>query len=257
MTSYFFFLFRIANNFDQERTAMTAMGWKGYIITLNSTRYKRTTEVLSKFPIRPFRLDPVSYTSHVVQWNAETSGAQSERLQRTLSNKFTHRTALLTIAHDNSLTHNDWALVFEDDIGISEGIDPKTFTLLLQEAFLLGSEVGFVYLGLCAPTCGTEVHNIKNITIQHCVGACAHAYAVQKRRAMWIFDEMVGRSPINRNHTDFFYFDVQMLYGFRALPEDMRPLLVGSNVHQQGTVEGHFGIVYQDRERFPSALDTI
>lgn len=229
---------------------------KGVIISFNATRFARTAGILTKCGLVPYLSEPVDYRSEVVQWGGAFSKyPKLQDFDKTLSNKLSHRKAVLSIAHDSSLSDNDWSLVFEDDVDVVSGISPRQFNELLDFSLGLDAPLGFAYLGLCSPNCSEQKYTHLGVEIQRCIGNCVHAYAVRKKNALWIFDEMFGLHPLSdQSDSSYHYFDLQMMYGFQKLPANYWPVLVGSNLHQPGIDNTHKGIFFQDRNTFPSEL---
>lgn len=227
-----------------------------YVISLNQTRWLRTRSILQTYGITAEKLSPVPCNTSSLQNDGRfVEFPHLQRFEKTLSNKFSHRLALLLIGTDANLADDAWAFIFEDDVAFVDNISADQFSAALQQTMLMASDVGFIYLGICNPRCGPHSTTAGGIKVQHCSGACAHAYAVTKRRALWLYDDLRAVHPVSsENNTDYYYMDVQFLYGFRGLPFEQQPLLLGSDVHQPGTSPDWFGVVFQDWVTFPSEL---
>jgi len=217
--------------------------WKGYVVSLNTDRWNHMEQLLPQCGVKPIRVVPLSPNARIVLLD----GGRASEL---VSSKYSHRDAMLRIAYDSSLPDDGWGLIFEDDVALQHQIAPTMVEPLLKYATHLSQEDGFFYLGVCRTTpCGSEIFEFQTVQMCRCTGRCAHAYAVAKWRAKWLFDELVLNIGQLKGGSDA--LDVLFERGL-GIPN---PILVGSNIHEDGTPSEHVGIFYQDRKKYPSQLN--
>ena len=88
------------------------------------------------------------------------------------------------IAHHPDLAPNDFAIVFEDDISLHDKMSPAAARAAILHGFDLARTDGWVYLGICWPTCFNEsLHEYQGHVYTKCGGGCAHAVGITKQRA--------------------------------------------------------------------------
>jgi hypothetical protein len=233
---------------------------KGHVISQNQARWTRTAANLRDHGIAPVRVRPVPLTSAVIQLNSAfvENPAWRGKHEKFLSLKLSHRKAVLAVAHDDDLAPGDWGLIFEDDVAFHASLSLQDFQSLLQLGLNASADAGFAYLGLCEPRCSPPDGEVPSPLLQRCAGACSHAYAVTKRRAMWFYDEVesvyVTARPNARTNFHFLHWDQQKPVYFeeRAKGGVPLPFLIGAGLHQEGTDAHHLGAVFQDRAVFPT-----
>jgi hypothetical protein len=235
---------------------------KGHVISHNQARWTRAAANLRDHGISPIRVEPVPLTSAVIRLNSVfvDNPAWRGKHEKFLSLKLSHRKAVLAVAHDDDLEPGDWGLIFEDDVAFHASLSLQDFQSLLQLGLNASADAGFAYLGLCGPRCSPRDGEVPSPLLQRCSGACSHAYAVTKSRAMWFYDEVESVYVTARRNArttfDFLHWDQQKPVYFeeRAKAGAPLPFLIGAGLHQEGAVAGHIGAVYQDRATLPTTI---
>ena len=156
--------------------------------------------------------------------------------------------------------HNEyqWSFIFEDDVNIG---NPSLFSLpnfiAPLEELMRNREVrekdGFFYLGICGPNFINQTQSFvpigtnKSLSSQRGYGYCLHATGITAKRSKSFWGEIASYRP---NSPDLSLDSQLREYSIRS---KNYYYTFGSNYHYPpGT--GHFGIVYQDRGRFPSTI---
>ena len=237
---------------------------KGHVISCNEARWTATAAHLRAYNITPVKVACVPLDHDVIRLHPLVAlrPESAEQHAKFLSLTLSHRKAVLEVAFDSPdetplQASDEWGLIFEDDVAFHESLSPLQFHSLLNEAMALSKESGFFYLGLCGPRCMPEEGQK---LLRRCVGACAHAYALSKRRALWFYQEamnaLVTSSPDERDKVGSIHADIILakLFESRYAAGVPLPYLVGAGLHQPGTHPTHFGAVYQDRRQFGSEL---
>lgn len=109
----------------------------------------------------------------------------------------TQRKVLQTIIKDESITDEDWALVLDENVRLHPDVTPAYVRELIAETIIsqrLNYAYGFMFLGTCHAHCKTPGARLSH----DCVGSCSFAYAISKRRAQFLFEEMYCRAPNHR-----------------------------------------------------------
>jgi hypothetical protein len=228
---------------------------KAYILSVNEERYQSTSQLLWDLFLYPIRTKIVPFTSETIQHELNIDGNPAKPHQKILSNKYSHRLALQTIATDPDLAEDGWGFIFEDDIALADEVTPQKFQKMLTVAKLHAAESGFLYLGICAAKFyGKEVYQ-SGFVFQKCSGPCAHAYGVTKWRAAWLYDELslkIGHIGLPKH--ELYFMDVYFRDGFALMPDERKAVCVG-NVNKPSIGEhGHHGVIVQDRKRYPAEI---
>jgi hypothetical protein len=136
-------------------------------------------------------------------------------------------------------SENDYTYVFEDDININEEIHLDE--IIEYEKF---SEM-FFYLGLCEyGSTNNENTGIKinNHTVHRKAGSCRglHAIGLSKNGAKSLLDLSIKLDEI---YMDGVLEKLSEIYPANIVRYDL-----------ESYIKGHRGIIYQDRNRFPSTI---
>jgi len=153
-----------------------------------------------------------------------------------------------------SCTRNTWRFFFEDDLAVHPNVTSENGKLLVVKGLKLAEKEGVIYLGLCGANCIEPRVLDSGVQAARCAGTCAHAFGFQRWKAGEFLTEMSGltlkgvEGPVILG----FYFDRYLYeYGLQV----QRIWLVGSNLKSPvTTVMDHFGLLFQDRERYPTTI---
>ena len=81
-------------------------------------------------------------------------------------------------------TPKKWRFFFEDDLALNPNITAEHGKVLIAKGLELADEDGFVYLGLCGPSCeDSRVILDQDVEAASCAGTWAHAFGFQARTA--------------------------------------------------------------------------
>lgn len=150
----------------------------------------------------------------------------------------------------------EWSFIFEDDVDF---IEPSKVSLLnyinpLQELMHypeIQLKHGVFYLGICGPTFASDNRSLitpfsnNSLITQKGCGACAHAMGLTTKRAKDFWMEISLYCPIPNGSTDTY------IYNYCVKNDNY--YILGSNL-QWPTNSGHYGIAFQDRQRFRSEI---
>jgi hypothetical protein len=206
---------------------------------------------------------PPPQTTTDVEGSASSSSSKTTTRAKAASGGRTNGTAAAatttTLPAPTPLpsTPPPYSLVFEDDIALSDGIEPSSVVAITDTAASLATDAGVFYLGMCAPKCKPGSHvNVGGVEYARCVGRCAHAYGVFKHRAAFLYEELAAAAPgYLYDGSQYFYGDVFLHHGSEHMPNSEWPVLAGVQNTKEGiAVPLHQGIFIQDRVNNPSEI---
>ena len=190
--------------------------------------------------------------------------------KQVLSNQLSFKDAWSFFAGNGA--DEDWALFMEDDISFHPSINnnPDRLLAAIKTGFNLGSNDGFVYLGICngqthslgwKEACCPNQDTVKfiNISCEHLemngtvfqrgCGSCLHAYAMTRWRARTLYETVVP-FPNQYGHPESIYldFNLKMWNSPESELAETVPLwVIGSDLISPVNPT-HFGICFQDWE---------
>lgn len=247
-----------STNIPQSEEILNQTEVIAFIISADcrSLRYNTTKANLERafpkfFTIRCFPCIPLNdsriHTSNVLLW-------------RKFSSNLLAFVDLWTNEIPRYSQHNEyqWSFIFEDDVNIG---DPSFFSLpdfiAPLEELMYNREVrekdGFFYLGICGPNFINEAKFFitngtnKSLSSQRGYGYCLHATAITAKRSRSLWGEIASYRP---NPGDLALDSQFRTYCIRSRNSYYT---FGSNIHYPPNT-GHYGVVYQDRGRFPSTI---
>jgi hypothetical protein len=150
----------------------------------------------------------------------------------------------------------EWSFIFEDDVNF---IEPSNFSLpnyinavqQLMHHPEIQLKHGVFYLGICGPTFTSDNYSLitpfsNNSLLSHTgCGRCVHAMGITTKRARDFWIEISLYYPIPNGPTDIY------IHNYCAKSENY--YILGSNL-QWPPSSRHYGIAFQDRQRFPSEI---
>lgn len=231
---------------------------RAFIITADcrSLRYNVTKENLERafpkfftilcFPAIPLN-DSRIHTSNVLLWKKYSSNLLA------FIDLWTNEIPKYS-QHDEY----QWSFIFEDDVNVG---NPSLFSLsdyiAPLEELMHNREVrekdGFFYLGICGPNFIDQKQSFvpigtnKSLSSQRGYGYCIHATGITAKRSKSFWGEIASYRP---NSPDL-AFDSQ-LHDYSIRSQNYYYTLGSNFQYPPGT--GHYGIVFQDRGRFPSTI---
>jgi hypothetical protein len=178
---------------------------KAFMITFNSTAYENRSNdqiIYDEITVTGFDLirvqafkpkrymykDAPNFQSAISE---ECLGGKSNLTVYELAFVCSHRIIYDIIANDPSTSDDAWSLVLEEDARLHPSFANSSVTArsMIEDTILHSKSAayGFIYLGLCHPTCGSKV---SSTYWDSCHGYCAHAYALTKKRARTFSKEL-------------------------------------------------------------------
>lgn len=183
--------------------------------------------------------------------------------QKLISNMYSWYTLIQNFADEPSSVSNEsnWRFIFEDDIAAVPSANLTNYTQAIRTGMEIAQENGFLYLGICNPTCSSDIKN-KGEVIEYaqCSGLCGHAFGLTKWKAKVFVKEMselcvkfghihkriCGNPCIKEN------FCIDQFLRIYAL--NLKNIyVVGINLKSPENPT-EFGIFYQSRQRFVSTI---
>lgn len=235
----------------------------GYILSAVKSRYEYASSVLQKFNIIPHHYVPYSYKSQLVydemeSYNNSTMFHGDPHNLKMFSHRMAHTGMLYDFVNDHTAKMNSWRFFFEDDIEIHPNVSAAEARASLAKGLELGSGDGILYLGICGPGKVTEPPEslTPGIFARRTHGTCTHAYGVTKWRAQGMLshiDKVKLRVPPGSKDPRKGY----MFYDFvtRAYGETVtKAWILGMNLKSPVPDVNHWGLVYQDRLKYPSFI---
>lgn len=230
----------------------------GYILSSVKTRYDYASGVLGKFNIIPHQYVPPSYKSKEV-YNAMEQYHNSTRYHKDVKNlkmfsqRMAHTGMLHDFVNDQNAKINSWRFFFEDDIEIHPMVTPNMSKEFLVKGLQLGSGDGMIYLGICGPGASTEVAQLGyGVNARRTFGTCTHAYGVTKWRAAGILSHLDKLElPYADSRKGMMFYDLLMrTYGSSVT----KAWVLGVNLRSPVPDVSHWGLIYQDRIKYPSFI---
>ena len=222
----------------------------GVVLSMKPERFNHTQQVLTPVGFRVDQKWPPRYKSEEVDKSLE-SYIGSRELHNTINLKvWSNQMAFVSAMTDfvkeaNTRTPKKWRFFFEDDLALNPNITADHGKVLIAKGLELADEDGFVYLGLCGPSCeDSRVILDQDVEAARCAGTCAHAFGFQARTAAKFLQNMNG-IKIGEIYMD----QILLAYG-RQLK---KVWLVGSNLRSPAD-GGHCGLLYQDRIQYPTTI---
>jgi hypothetical protein len=152
----------------------------------------------------------------------------------------------------------EWSFVFEDDVDF---IEPSNFSLpnyinAIQE-LMHHPEIqltdGMFYLGICAPEFTNDNRTLitsfsdNSLLSRRGYGMCTHAMGLTTQRASSLWGEISSYIPTPGKSA------VDVYMGNYCIRSGNRYYILGANLLYQPNND-HYGIAYQDRQRFRSLV---
>lgn len=230
----------------------------GVVLSMKDERFLHTKNVLTSLGMEVVQKLPPSFLSKEVDRGLETfvgsRNYHTATFLKVWSNRMAFIDALEEFVQDTRTTPNTWRFFFEDDIGLHPNVTAERGRLLVAKGLKLADKGGFIYLGLCGPTCSEPPTQLDtDVEAARCAGTCAHAFGFQRRRAGEFLTEMSALTLTGGDAVILgFYFDRYMYeYGNQV----QQVWLVGSNLKSPiPSLSDHFGLLYQDRAMYPSTI---
>ena len=243
-------------NYAPERLGQT---YDGIVLSLNNNCFTHTKGVLKKLDIRAVQKVPLSYRSEAVDKGLETFvGSRSyhkDEYLKVWSNRMAFIDSFEDFVFDTTCDHSTWRFFFEDDIQLHPSVSSREAKQILARGLALAHKDGAVYLGICGPKCSDSQGLDKGVEARRCTGACAHAFGFQKWKMREFLSTMSGLSLLEPENPTFLagiYLDRYLL----AFGTQVHKIWVlGGNLKSPvGSVDDHFGMLYQDRATFHSEI---
>lgn len=222
----------------------------GVVLSMNDERYNYTKHVLAHLGINVIRKHPPQWQSADLNQSMEAFFGHRRFHNPTnlkvWSNRIAFTDAMTEFSQDPRLDPKRWRIFLEDDVAIIPNITDDFGKQILIKGLQLADADGFVYLGLCGGSCENSTVLEQNVEAAKCEGLCTHAFGFQKRTAAQFLKDMeldthrLGVRSVLRPFDQYFHG-----YGMMV----KRIWLIGSNLYSP-SVEGHRGILFQDRTRF-------
>jgi len=151
----------------------------------------------------------------------------------------------------------EWSFIFEDDVNF---VDPSKVSLPnyinALEELMYHPEIqlkhGVFYLGICEPKFTNDKHTIisrfsnNNLLSRKGYGFCAHGMGLTIKRARDFWTEISLYCPIPNGSTDVYLRNY-------CVKSENHYYILGANLELPPST-GHYGIAYQDRNRFSSQV---
>lgn len=253
---------RVQSVVQQEEAAVVVIDENlfGVVLSMKDERFLHTKDVLTSLGIKVAQKLPPSYLSKEVDIGLErfvgSRVHHNPAFLKVWSNRMAFIDSLEEFVQDSSCTRNTWRFFFEDDLARHPNVTSEKAKLLIAKGLKLAENDGLIYLGLCGPSCIEPSVLDSGVEAARCAGTCAHAFGFQQWKAGEFLTEMSGltlkgpEGPVILG----FYFD-RYLYEYG---NQVRKIwLVGSNLRSPVTsVMDHFGLLFQDRELYPSTIST-
>jgi hypothetical protein len=243
---------------EPEEVVVGNLTFDGVVLSMKDDRFEHTRNVLTFLGINVVQKVPPSYLSKEVDRGLEqfvgSRVFHTSVFLKVWSNRMAFIDALEEFVQDSNCTSESWRFFFEDDIAVHPNITSERARVLLAKGVKLADKDGFMYLGICGPSCSEARRIDKDVQAARCAGTCAHAFAFQRWKAGEFLTEMSGltlkgvEGPVILG----FYFD---RYLYEYANQVQRIWVVGSNL--KSPVESmfdHFGLLFQDRALYPTTI---
>jgi hypothetical protein len=240
-----FLLVLLRSRFDSAERY--AAGIDGVVLSMRPDRFNHAQHVLTQLGLRVVQREPPSFQSVEVNRSLEAFiGSRDQHSPTSLkawSNQMAFEGALEEFAVEEARSKR-WRFFLEDDVALHPDVTYEHTKVLIAKGLGIADGDGFVYLGICGPSCeGSRVLE-GQVEAARCAGPCSHAFGFQAWAAAQFLEYV--RSSETRN----IYMDQNLLnYGRQV----KKAWVLGSNL--KSPVAGdHVGLLYQDRLTFPTTM---
>lgn len=274
------FLCSVAKVVDvaHQELRVSAQSSRAFVISFNDTRFNHTRLLLSTCGFDVIRVWPVPTDEPSLLDLGDVENDEVQR--RTLSHLMTYRHALKLGAADVETPDDGYFMVFEDDVALDPSVRPEDVRAIALHAARNSEHAGVFYLGfvcawyLAADVSSPAAHSRapgrlewqnEGIGFARAWGDGSHAVGVHKRRAMWLWDELLER----RAHSTLFdgcRYAIDMYLATAHMVQyslHHKPVLAGTHLLQQAGlrhgagacspgVDAGYGIFYQASGDMPS-----
>jgi len=231
---------------------------RGYVLSgTEDERFNSSKKVLDALQIQVHRAIPIPYQSEELETALNSflgfGGPHKDREKKAFSNRMTFLNLFQTFVDDASEKLDSWHFFFENDIALHPRVTPKMAHDAIVEGMELAAADGILYLGMCRPhDCAGKAHLKNGLKASRCLGVCTHAFGFTKWKAA-AFLSIVHKIKFPSNETGL-HLDLVL----RAYASQVHKIwLLGSNLQSPvENVKGHFGLLYQDQEKFPSIIES-
>lgn len=231
---------------------------RGYVLShTEDERFNSSKKVLDALQIQVHRAIPIPYQSEELETALNSflgfGGPHKEREKKAFSNRMTFLNLFQTFVDDASEKPDSWHFFFENDIALHPRVTPKMAHDAIVEGMELAAADGILYLGMCRPRdCAGKAHLKNGLKASRCLGVCTHAFGFTKWKAAG-FLSTVHKIKFPSNETGL-HLDLVL----RAYASQVHKIwLLGSDLRSPvENVKGHFGLLYQDQEKFPSIIES-
>ncbi len=152
---------------------------------------------------------------------------------------------------------HEWSFVFEDDVGFVEpsNVSLPNYVNAIQELMHYPDvqlKHGMFYLGICGPKFPNDSHALiasfsnNSLLSRRGCGMCTHAVGLTTERARSLWGEISSYLPHPRGAVDSYIRNYCVRSGNPYY-------ILGANLLYEPNIN-HYGIAYQDRERFHSEI---
>jgi hypothetical protein len=231
---------------------------RGYVLSgTEDERFNSSKKVLDALQIQVHRAIPIPYQSEELETALNSflgfGGPHKQREKKAFSNRMTFLNLFQTFVDDASEKLDSWHFFFENDIALHPRVTPKMAHDAIVDGMELAAADGILYLGMCRPrACARNAHLKNGLKASRCLGVCTHAFGFTKWKAAE-FLSIVHKIEFPSNETGLHLDLVLRAYASRV----HKIWLLGSNLQSPvENVKGHFGLLYQDQEKFPSIIES-
>jgi len=229
---------------------------QGYVLsgTLDE-RFNNSKKVLDDLQIQVHRIIPFSYQSEEVDKALEAyHGSRkyhNDRYKKAFSNRMSFLDLFQKFVDDRSAKLDSWRFFFENDIALNPKVTPIDAHDAILEGMELAAADGIMYLGICGPHhCTNKAHLKNGLEASRCIGACTHAFGLTKWKAGG-FLSVVHKMKLPSSQTGM-HLDLV----FKTYQTDVHKFwYLGSNLKSPLRKMSHYGLLYQDRLKYPSIID--
>lgn len=233
--------------------------YDGVVLSMKDDRFLHTRTVLRSLGIKVARKTPRSYLSKEVDQGLERHVGSREfhtdAHLRVWSNRMAFMEALEGFVEDSRCAMETWRFFFEDDIAMHPNVTAPRARTILANGVNLAEKEGVVYLGICGPICVEAWVLEEGVEAARCAGTCAHAFGFQRWKAAEFLTDMSALTMTGGHASPVvlgFFFD---RYLFEYANQVRKIWVIGSNLKSPvQSVNGHYGLLFQDRTTFESSI---
>lgn len=231
----------------------------GYIVSNKEQRYNNSKLVLDKLGICSHHYIPLSYKSEaiytaMVAYHEGSTKYLTDTYKKVFSNRMAFTDLFQKFIDDKRADMKSWRFFFEDDVQLHPVLlRNKTLAhAVLARGMEVAAGDGIMYLGICGPRrCQDKTMLLGTFEASRCAGACTHAFALTKWKTMGFLAYMDKlKTPQNPNITSMYMDQLMRTYGDQV----HKIWVIGSNL-KSPQMKNHYGLVYQDRRKFPSIIN--